>query len=346
MLRYTLRRLSFLPIILFAVSILVFVALRVLPAGNIADVIGGANATPQQKAAIRARYGLNQPIFPVTIPGQCEKLFWYVPKCTVDLPVIQFHRHSQYGSWLANALHGNFGTEFTNNASVRADFLRRFPASFELVSLALAFSVVFGISAGILSAMYRNTWLDYAVRTFAVAGTSIPEFFLLTLLIVIPSYLWNYAEPSGGYVPIYRDPMTNLRLLLPPAIIMGVAGSSGLMRLVRTTMLEVLRADYVRTAQAKGLRGRTVILTHALRNASTPILTAVGTAFIAVFGGSVVAEQILSIQGIGQFFFTSAFSRDLPVIQFLAVYTAAVVVLVNLVVDLSYAWFDPRVKYS
>ncbi len=346
MLRYTLRRLSFLPIILFAVSILVFVLLRVLPAGDIADVIGGSNATPDQKAAIRARYGLSDPIFPITIPGQCEKLIWYVPKCTVDAPVVEVHRHSQYGTWLGNALRGDFGTEFTNNASVRADFVRRFPASFELVAFALAFSVVFGISFGILSALYRNSLLDYGVRIFAVLGTSIPEFFLLTLLIVIPSYLWNYAQPAGGYVPIYREPATNLRLFLPPALIMGFAGSSGLMRLVRTTMLEVLRADYVRTARAKGLRGRTVVLSHALRNASTPILTAIGTAFIAVFGGSVVAERILSIQGIGQFFFLSAFSRDLPVIQFLAVYTAAVVVIVNLVVDLSYAWADPRVKYS
>ena len=346
MLRYTLRRLSFLPIILFAVSVLVFVLLRVLPAGDIADVIGGANATPEQKDAIRERYGLSDPIFPVTMPGECEKLIWCVPKCTIEMPIVEGHRHSQYGSWLTDALHGDFGTRFTNNASVRTEFMRRFPASFELVVLSLSFSVVLGICFGILSAMYRNTLLDYGVRIFAVLGTSIPEFFLLTLLVVIPLFLWNYAQPAGGYVPIYDDPATNLRLLVPPAFIMGIAGSSGLMRLVRTTMLEVLRADYVRTARAKGLRGRTVVLSHALRNASTPILTAIGTAFIAVFGGSGVAERILSIQGIGQFFFLSAFSRDLPVIQFLAVYTAAVVVIVNLVVDLSYAWADPRVKYS
>jgi peptide/nickel transport system permease protein len=346
MLRYTLRRLSFLPIILFAVSILVFVLLRVLPAGDIADVIGGANATPEQKDAIRDRYGLRDAIFPVTIPGECERLIWYVPKCTVEAPVIEFHRDSQYGTWLGHALRGDFGTRFSNNASVRAEFARRFPASFELVALSLCFSVFFGIAFGILSAMHRNSLLDYGVRMFAVLGTSIPEFFLLTLLIIIPSYLWNYAQPSGGYVPVYEDPSHNLRLFLPPALIMGIAASSGLMRLVRTTMLEVLRADYVRTARAKGLKGRTVVLSHALRNASTPILTAVGTAFIAVFGGSVIAERILSIQGVGQFFFESSFSRDLPVIQFLAVYTAAVVVLVNLVVDLSYAWADPRVKYS
>jgi peptide/nickel transport system permease protein len=346
MLRYTLRRLSFLPIILLAVSVMTFVLLRVLPTGDFADVIGGSNATPEQKDAIRDKYGLRDPVFPVTVAGECERVVWYIPKCSLDAPIVELHLHSQYGSWLIHALRGDFGTTFNNNANVRDEFIRRFPASFELVFLSLSFSVVFGISFGILSAMFRNTSLDYGVRIFAVLGTSIPEFFLLTLLIVIPSYLWNYAQPSGGYVPVYDDPMRNLRLFLPPALIVGIAGSSGLMRLVRTTMLEVLRSDYVRTARAKGLRGRTVILSHALRNASTPILTAIGTAFIAVFGGSLVAERILSIQGNGLFFFTSTLSRDLPVIQFLAVYTAAVVVIVNLVVDLSYAWADPRVKYS
>jgi peptide/nickel transport system permease protein len=332
MLRYTLRRLSFLPLILLVVSIVVFVALRVLPTGDIADVIGGSNATPAQKDAIRTAYGLNNPIFPVTASARP--------------PFIEFHRTSQYGTWLVDALHGDFGKQFTNGRSIRAEFVRRFPASFELVMLSLSFSVVLGVAFGILSALYRNTWLDYGVRTFSVLGTSVPEFFLLTLLVIIPSYLWNYAQPSGGYVPIYDDPVTNIRLFLPPAMILGVAGSSGLMRLVRTSMLEVLRSDYIRTARSKGLRERTVVLSHALRNASTPILTAIGTAFIAVFGGSLIAEQILSIQGVGQFFFTETLSRDLPAIQFLAVYTAAVVVIVNLIVDLSYAWADPRVQYN
>lgn len=332
MLRYALRRLSFLPIILLAVSIVTFIALRVLPTGDIADLIGGSNATPEQKAAIRAKYGLSDPIFPVTVAAR-----W---------PVIEFHRDSQYGTWLADALRGDFGSQYTNNVSVRDEFVRRFPASFELVAMSLAFGVFFGITFGIFSAVYRNSPLDYGVRMFAVLGTSIPEFFLLTLMVIIPSYLWNYAMPSGGYAPIYEDPARNLQLYLPTALILGVAGSSGLMRLVRTTMLEVLRSDYVRTAHAKGLSHYRTVMSHALRNAATPILTAIGTAFIAVFGGSLIAEQILSIQGVGLYFFTETMSRDLPVIQFLAVYTAAVVVVVNLVVDLSYAWADPRVKYT
>lgn len=330
--RYTLRRLSFLPIILLAVSILVFVLLRVLPTNDIADVIGGSNATEQQKQQIRDRYHLNDPIFPITFSG--------------SPPFIGVQSHSQYSRWLVDALRGDFGQTFTSQKSVRSEFFRRFPASFEIVALSLLFSVIFGIGFGILSAMYRNSLIDYFVRIFAVLGTSIPEFFLLSLLIIIPSYLWNYSQPVGGYVSIFEDPWTNLRLFLPATLILGVGGSAGLMRLVRTTMLEVLRSDYVRTAKAKGLQQRTVIMTHALRNASTPILTAVGTAFILVFGGSVIAERVLSIDGNGLFLFQSTFSRDLPVIQFLAIYTATVVVLVNLVVDLSYAWADPRVTYS
>jgi peptide/nickel transport system permease protein len=329
--RYTLRRLSFLPIILITVSILVFVLLRVLPTSDIADVIGGQNATEAQKTAIREQYHLNDPIFPISFTGSA--------------PFIEARKDSQYSRWLVDALRGDFGETFTSKKSVRAEFFRRFPASFEIVALSLFFSVIFGISFGILSAMYRNSALDYFVRIFAVFGTSVPEFFLLSLLIIIPSYLWRYSPPVGGYVPIYDDPWTNLRLFLPAALVIGIGGSAGLMRLVRTTMLEVLRSDYVRTAKAKGLQQRTVILTHALRNASTPILTAVGSAFILVFGGSIIAERILSIDGNGLFLFTSTFSRDLPVLQFLAIYTATVVVLVNLVVDLSYAVADPRVKY-
>ena len=331
MLRYTLRRLSFLPIILFAVSIFTFTLLRVLPLNDIADVIGGNQATEAQKQQIRERYHLNDPIFPISFSG--------------DAPFVRAQARSQYSRWFVDALRGDFGKTYLSEKSVRSEFVRRFPATFEIVFLSLFFSVIFGIAFGILSAMYRNSPLDYFVRIFAVLGTSIPEFFLLSLMIIIPSYLWQYSMPTGGYVPIYEEPFTNIRLFLPPALILGVGGSAGLMRLVRTTMLEVLRADYVRTAHAKGLRQRTVILTHALRNASTPILTAVGTAFIAVFGGSIIAERILSIDGNGLFFFTSTLSRDLPVVQFLAIYTAAVVVIVNLVVDLSYAWADPRVKY-
>ena len=159
--------------------------------------------------------------------------------------------------------------------------------------MSLVIATVVGVGFGIISALWRNSPIDYFVRVFAVLAGSIPEFFLLTLLIIIPSILWRYSQPVGGYVSFFEDPVTNLRLMGPAAIIIGIGGAAGLMRLTRTTMLEVLRSDYVRTARAKGLRGTGVVLSHALRNAMTPIVTTVGTAFVAIFSGSVIAEQIL-----------------------------------------------------
>jgi peptide/nickel transport system permease protein len=324
MLRYTIRRLLWLPIILFGVSAISFFMLRALPGQDPAAAIAGQGATEEQLERIRSDLGL-------------------------DEPVIQ-----QYFTWLGDMLRGDFGNEFKTASStgeqsglpIWDQFKERFPESFQIIFLGLAFSVIFGVSFGIISAMARNSPIDYFVRFFAVLASSIPEFFLLTLMIIVPLYLWNYSMPVGGFVPIYEDPWHYIRLMGPAALIIGIAGSAGLMRLTRTTMLEVLRADYVRTAHSKGLRQRTVIMTHALRNAGTPIVTAIGTAFIAVFGGSIIVETVLSIQGLGGWFFTSSLTRDLPVVQFLVVYTAFVVVLMNLIVDLSYGFIDPRVRYN
>jgi peptide/nickel transport system permease protein len=316
MLRYTIRRLTWLPIILVAVSLIVFVMMRMLPGQDPADAIGGQFATPEQKQRIREDLGLDKTLV------------------------------SQYLTWMGDMVTLDFGREYRSQKPIRDEFIRRFPASFQIIFMSLVFSTLFGVTFGVISAMRRNSPVDYVVRVFAVFGASIPEFFLLALLIIIPSYLWAYSMPVGGYVPIYEDPWTNLRLMLPAALVIGVGSSAALMRLTRTTMLEVLRSDYVRTAQAKGLRQRSVILTHALRNAMTPIVTAFGAAFITVFGGSVIVETILSIQGTGEWFFTAAFIRDLPVVQFLAVYTAFVVIVINLIVDLSYAYIDPRIRYN
>jgi peptide/nickel transport system permease protein len=316
MLRYTLRRLAWLPVILLAVSIIAFVMLRTLPGQDPAAAIAGQGATPEQLERIRADLDLDEPIV------------------------------VQYLEWLKGALMLDFGHSYNSQKPIIEEFQDRFPASFQIIALSLMFSAVFGITFGIFSALYRNSGLDYGVRSFAVLGSSIPEFFLLALMIIIPSYLWHYSMPVGGYVPFWEDPWHYIRLMLPAALIIGIGGSAGLMRLTRTTMLEVLRSDYVRTAHSKGLRQRTVVITHAFRNAGTPVATALGTALIAVFGGSIIVERILSINGLGVWFFQAAFIRDLPVVQFLTVYTALIVVLVNLAVDLSYAYIDPRIRYS
>jgi peptide/nickel transport system permease protein len=316
MLRYTLRRLAWLPIILFGVSTIAFFLLRGLPGQDPAAVIGGQGLTEEQRIEIREELGLERPVF------------------------------VQYFEWLGNLLRGDFGRDYYSDQPVRDQFIRRFTPTFQLLIMSLLIATVVGVGFGIISAIWRNSPIDYFVRVFAVLASSIPEFFLLTLLIVVPATLWSYSQPVGGYVSILDDPVRNLRLIGPAAIIIGIGGSAGLMRLTRTTMLEVLRSDYVRTARAKGLRGTGVVLQHALRNALTPIVTTVGTAFVAIFSGSIIAERILSIRGLGEWFFQSAGFRDLVVMQFLTVYTAAVVVLVNLIVDLSYGFIDPRVRYS
>ena len=316
MMRYTLRRLAWLPIILFGVSSMAFFILRGLPGQDPAAVIGGQGLTEEQRLEIREELGLERPVV------------------------------AQYGEWLGNLLRGDFGRDYFSNQPVRDQFVRRFTPTFQLLIMSLVIATVIGVGFGIISALWRNSPIDYLVRVFAVLAGSIPEFFLLTLLIVIPSALWQYSQPVGGYVSILDDPVTNMRLMGPAALIIGVGGSAGLMRLTRTTMLEVLRSDYVRTARAKGLRGTGVVLSHALRNALTPIVTTVGTAFVAIFSGSVIAERILSIRGLGEWFFVATLQRDLVVVQFLIVYTAAVVVLINLIVDLSYGFIDPRVRYS
>lgn len=314
--RYALRRLAFLPLILLVVSIGVFGLLRWLPGQDPADVIAGQGATEAQKERIRDELGLERPIV------------------------------VQYLDWVGGILRGDFGRTFRGEAPIAEEFRNKFPMSFQLIMMSLVVSTIAGVGFGVLSAVFRNRLPDYGVRVFAVLGASIPEFFLLIMLIIVlPWMVFGYARPLGGYVPFYEDPLRNLQLLGPPAIVIGLAGAAPLMRLVRTTMLEVLRSDYVRTARSKGLRERTVIFNHGVRSALTPIVTAVGAAFLTIFSGSVIAETILSIDGIGRWFFQSTLMRDLPVIQFLAIYTAFLVVIVNLIVDLSYAWIDPRVQY-
>ncbi|MCH7488503.1 MAG: ABC transporter permease [Chloroflexi bacterium] len=313
--RYALRRIAFLPVIIFVVSVITFVLLRVLPDQDPAVLMAGQNATPQQVQAIHELLGLDKPIV------------------------------VQYIDWMSDVWRGDLGETYFGRRDIGAEVLRRFPASAELVLLSLIVSVIVGVSFGVLSAVMRNSSLDYIVRLSAVFGQSIPDFFLLILLIIIPSIIWNYAAPIGGYVAPWDDPLRNIRIYVPPSLILGIGGAAGIMRLQRTTMLEVLGSDYVRTARAKGLGAWNVIIGHAMRNTLAPLVTVIGTSFTVIFAGSVIAERVMSIDGLGVFFLDSAIQRDFPVVQFLVLYTATVVIVVNLIVDLSYAIIDPRVKY-
>lgn len=314
--QYALRRLAYLPLIVMVVSILTFFTLRLPFATDPSTLYVNQNTTVEQQQEVRRELGIDKPVL------------------------------EQFVTWLGDLAQGDLGHTFRSNQPVWPEIQRRWPVNLEILLLSVTFSTLFGVTFGVITAVKQNSAVDYAFRVFAVFGQSIPEFFLLILLIVLPSLWWNYSPPVGGHVSIFSDPWTNLRLYLPPTLLLGVGGAALMMRLTRSTLLEVFRQDYMRTARAKGLAGRTVVLSHGLRNAMIPIITLIGAHVTALFFGSLILEQIFSINGLGQFFLVSAVTADFPVIQFLVFYTAIVVVTMNLLIDLSYAVIDPRVKYS
>lgn len=314
--QYAMRRMAYLPLIVVVVSLITFFTLRLPFATDPVTLYTSQNTTLEQEQAIRAELGL-------------------------DKPVVE-----QFFIWAGHVLRGDLGDTFRSGQPVWPEIQRRWPVNLEILLLSVGFSSVFGISFGVITAVKQNTMVDYILRVFAVFGQSIPEFFLLILLIVLPSIWWNYSPPVGGQVSFFADPWNNLRLYLPPTLLLGIGGAAGMMRLTRSTLLEVFRQDYMRTARAKGLAARNVVLAHGLRNALIPIVTLLGAHVTALFFGSLILEQVFSINGLGQFFLASAITGDFPVVQFLVLYSACVIVTMNLLIDLSYAVIDPRVKYS
>lgn len=329
--RFVLRRLLFIPIIAIAIGTFTFILLRVVP-GDIGLILCGQNCTQERLDEIRETLGLNRPVFPINHSS--------------DPPFVKVYKDSQYEEWAKDVATGNLGRSLYGGQDVLTEVQRRMPASFEIMLLTLTFSTIIGVTFGILSAVMRNSPLDYSVRVAAVFGQSVPDFFLLTLLIVIPSILWRYASPAGGYVSFFDDPWTNIRMFVPPTMVLSIGHSVGLMRLVRSTMLEVLRSDYVRTANAKGLAPRTVVIRHAFRNTLPPVITVLSFTLATAFSGSLILERVMGIDGLGNYFFNSVYLRDLPVVQFTVLYTALIVVMLNLLQDISYAYLDPRVRYS
>ena len=314
--QYALRRLAYMPLIVVSVSLITFFTLRLPFAQDPVLQYVNQNTTVEQEEAIRKDLGLDKPAY------------------------------EQFFIWVGDVLRGDLGETFRSGQPVWPEIQSRWPVNLEILLLSVGFSTLFGVTLGVITAVKQNSPADYSGRVFAVFGQSIPDFFLLVLLIVLPSIWWNYSAPVGGHVSFFEDPWTNLRLYLPPTLLLGIGGSAAMMRLTRSTLLEVFRQDYMRTARAKGLAGRNVVIQHGLRNAMIPIVTLIGGHITALFFGSVILEQVFSINGLGQFFLVSAVTGDFPVVQFLVLYTAIVVVLLNLIVDLSYAVIDPRVKYS
>lgn len=312
MARYVIKKLITLLILLFLVSITVYSVLFALP-GDPAQIILGINATPETLANLRAELGLDKP-------------FWV-----------------QYGEWMGNLLTGVGSRSINYDMPVYDLILSRLTVTGPLALLAMAFAVVISIPLGIYAARHQNRPGDVSVMFFTQLGLATPEFWLGILLILLLSVQWGLFS-AGGFPGWTESFWGSFKALLLPAFALGVIRASILTRLTRSSMLEVLREDYVRTARAKGLKERTVVYVHALRNALIPVLTILGLQLGQLFAGAIIIENVYYLPGLGRLVFQAIGQRDLPVVREIVLFMAAAVVLVNFIVDMTYASLDPRVR--
>jgi peptide/nickel transport system permease protein len=329
MLAYSIRRLLLIVPTLMLVTMMVFLSVRFVPGDvvemMVAQMSGQGRVSQVTVDILRKQMGLDVPIY------------------------------TQYGRWLGvwpqedgqvrGLIEGDLGESLWKQQPVINLITERIPVTFELGIIAVMTALLSSIPIGVYSAIRQDTWGDYAGRTLSILFISVPSFWLGTMVMVYPSIWWGWA-PSLVYIPFFSNPGANLVQFLIPGFIMGMIMGGTLMRMTRTMMLEVLRQDYIRTAWAKGLTERTVIVRHALKNAFIPVITIVGVMIPMVIGGSVVIEQIFSLPGVGLLTFTALNQRDYTVISGINVFIALVVLVTNLVIDLTYAWLDPRIKYS
>jgi len=258
----------------------------------------------------------------------------------LDRPV-----HVQYIEWIKGiALHGDFGRSYWTRQPILEEFVRRFPVTLELAALTILVSVVLGVAIGIVSAVRQDTASDYVGRVLAILALSVPYFGLAVLVVVLPSIYFKWT-PVWTYVAFSADPLANLKIMLVPALVFGVTRAGPIMRIMRSALLDVLRQDYIRTAWSKGLGERTIILRHALKNAMIPVISLIGLQAPLYIGGSVIIESIFRLPGVGLFFFEALTRLDYPVVQSVNLIIAAMVVGLNLLIDLSYAFLDPRIRY-
>lgn len=251
----------------------------------------------------------------------------------------------QYFNWITGVLRGDFGRSFRTDAEVLPEILRRFTVSAELAVIACLVAWVIAFPLGILSALKRNSVIDRIVRVVSLLGVSVPGFATATLLILLMAVAFGYYSPIK-YVSLLENPLKNLEIMIFPAIVMGTSMAGSVMRMTRSSVLEVLRQDFIKAVRAKGAPEKVTIVTHAFRNASIPILTLVGMQIGILMGGTVVIEQIFSIPGLGQYLLTGIFQRDFPVVEGTVLFMAVIYVVINLLVDILYTYVDPRITYS
>jgi peptide/nickel transport system permease protein len=301
---------------LLGVASLVFLIMRVIP-GDVALLILGGDSGQidrAQLAAMHHRLGLDQPLL------------------------------VQFGTWLAGVLRFDFGTSLWTGRPVVEELLIRLPLSLELAVLATMVAVSISIPLGMLAAVRQDTWIDYVVRVGSIGGLAIPSFWagILVILFLVAFFGWG---PPLVFTPPWVDPWANFQQMVWPVLTVGYRYAAVTTRMTRSTLLEVLREDYIRTAWAKGLGERSIVIRHALKNAMLPVITLIGTEFAFLIGGLVVTETVFTLNGVGRFVVDAVAHRDYPVVQALVFVIAFGFVIVNLLIDLTYAWFDPRIRY-
>ena len=309
------RLLALLPTLIFA-SLIVFVSMRLIP-GDVIDLMLAQNdlSTDHDRAAIEVALGLDQPL------------------------------HVQYFRWIGGVLQGDLGRSLWQNTPVTEQLAATLPITFELGLLALIVALTVALPIGVYSALKQDTLGDYAARSFSLVMLAIPSFWLGTLVMVFPSVWWRWS-PALEYTPFFENPLKNLAHMIVPAVLLGLSLSAVTMRMTRTMMLEVLRQDYIRTARAKGLSETLVVVRHALRNGLIPVVTLIGLQAPLLIGGAVILEQIFVVPGMGLLLLEAVFQRDHPVISGVFLVVGFGVLVINLLVDLSYGWLDPKVRHQ
>ena len=323
MLRYVIKRLLLMIPTLFGAAVLIFLLMRTIP-GDICYLrlaAGGGSVVQDVLDNCRRELGLDQP------------------------------KLTQFIAFIKGLVTFDFGNSMWTNRPIIEEIGLRFQLSLQVAIMATLTAILIAIPLGTISAVKQNTWIDYFVRTFTIAGIAMPSFWLgiliiLTILITSKSWFGVAWMPPIRYVPLWQDPWYNLSMLIWPALATGYRYSAVATRMTRSALLEVLREDYVRTARAKGLYEKLVINRHALRNALLPVVTVVGIEFAFLMGGLVVTEQVFNLNGLGKLFVESVLNHDYQMTQFLVMMVVAIFALTNFVVDIIYAWLDPRIRYS
>src|SRR6266536_81390 len=314
--RYIVVRVYSMALTLAGLTVLIFLMLRLIP-GTVVEQMIGADAivSPAMVAELKRFFGLDQP--------------WYV----------------QYSRWVAELARGDLGTSWRTGKPVTQLILERLPVTLELTGLAVGFALVLGIAAGIVSAVRRDEAIEHLPRVLTLLGLSVPVFCQGTMLILFFSLYLRWMPPVV-WVDFFTDPRRNLTIMLLPAICLGTASAANIARTTRACMLDVLRSEYIRTAAAKGLAARALVLKHALKNALIPVVTVAGLQVGILLGGTVVVEEVFTLPGVGRLVLWSIYQRDYPLTQSTILFIAVMFMTINLVVDLLYGYLDPRIRYS